>query len=519
MPKNRRKSNTGNIPSINLLTDTKPVLHRASGDAEHSIKNNGKEKELLDCFYKTIPQPLLVYDPSSLCVIYTNPAFQQLYGYSKKETAQLNIADLLIPEEKKITPKQLCKKIQDATKPLIATHLTKNHLAIKVEMIGSIVQAGKKEYALIYIKDITQAFKEDESKKISREVGEAIEKGINYKDSLEKALLRIRKFTGFELGEIWLFSQENNFGLIEAFSVAKSRPAIKQFAAESLSLRITRQQINSSSIYGPMNSIWINSLREQPAMLRSAKAIEAGLESVIIIPILEAGQLIGGLFLFSEKPRKRDQALLDILGVACNRIGEEIRHRRTYDQLQSFFQLSGDLLCITDMNGYFKKINPSVCKLLGFSEEELLEQKVITFVHEEDRQITEEVTDGLFNSKELKNFSNRFRCSNGEYKWLSWSATYAKDHQLIIAVARDITNDRASQEELIYKDKLLSVIADAANSLIKEDNYRTIIPGIIQKLGKVTSSDSVYVFENGKNKRGESVSSITYEWCSIDPKP
>ncbi|MGO8055805.1 hypothetical protein, partial [Rhizobium leguminosarum] len=91
-----------------------------------------------------------------------------------------------------------------------------------------------------YIKDVTQTFKEDESKKISREVGEAIEKGSNYKDSLEKALLRIRKFTGFELGEFWLFSQENNFGLIEAYSVAKSRPAIKHFVTESLSLRITR---------------------------------------------------------------------------------------------------------------------------------------------------------------------------------------------------------------------------------------------------------------------------------------
>jgi len=519
MPKNRKKSNTGITPSINLLTDTKGALLHVSDHAEHSIKNNGKEKELLDCFYKTIPQPLLVYDPSTLCIIYTNPAFQQLYGYSKKEALQITIADLQTQKEKKITSKQLCKKIQGSTKPIIATHLTKNNLAIKVEMIGSTVKAGTKEYHLIYVKDVTQVVKEEESIKISREVGEAIEKGSNYKDSLEKALLRIRKFTGFELGEIWLFSQENNFGLIEAFSVAKGRSALKHFVTESLSLRITKQQINSSSLYGPMKSIWINSLREQPAMMRSAKAIKAGLETAIIIPILERGQLIGGLFLFSEKIRKHDQALLDILIAASNRIGEEIRHRRTYDQLQSFFQLSGDLLCITDMNGYFKKINPSVCKLLGFSEEEMLEQKVITFVHEEDRDLTEESVVRLLKNNELKHFSNRFRCSNGEYKWLSWSATYAEDHQLIIAVARDITNDRASQEELIYKDKLLSVIADAANSLIKEDNYRTIIPGIIQKLGKVTSSDSVYVFENSKNKKGESVSSITYEWCSPDRKP
>jgi PAS domain-containing protein len=85
MPKNRKKSNTGIIPSNNLLTGTKEALLQVSDHAEHSIKYNGKEKELLDCFYKTIPQPLLVYDPSSLNIIYTNPAFQELYGYSKKK--------------------------------------------------------------------------------------------------------------------------------------------------------------------------------------------------------------------------------------------------------------------------------------------------------------------------------------------------------------------------------------------------------------------------------------------------
>jgi len=65
--------------------------------------------------------------------------------------------------------------------------------------LGIIVQAGKKENHIIYIKDITQVVKEEESIKLSREVGEAIEKGSNYKDSLEKALLKIRKFTGFDL--------------------------------------------------------------------------------------------------------------------------------------------------------------------------------------------------------------------------------------------------------------------------------------------------------------------------------
>ena len=84
----------------------------------------------------------------------------------------------------------------------------------------------------------------------------------------------------------------------------------------------------------------------------------------------------------------------------------------------------------------------------------------------------------------------------------------------IIAIANEITPIIKAQEELIYKDKLLSVVADAANSLLKEENYSAIIPGILENLGVETLCDRVYIFKKETNENGELIARQLFNWHS-----
>jgi PAS domain S-box-containing protein len=52
------------------------------------------------------------------------------------------------------------------------------------------------------------------------------------------------------------------------------------------------------------------------------------------------------------------------------------------------FNLSLDLLCIAGLDGYFKQVNPSWTRVLGWSREELLARPVADFMHPEDRERT-----------------------------------------------------------------------------------------------------------------------------------
>ncbi|WP_432670721.1 PAS domain-containing sensor histidine kinase [Flavobacterium sp. SM2513] len=112
-----------------------------------------------------------------------------------------------------------------------------------------------------------------------------------------------------------------------------------------------------------------------------------------------------------------------------------------------FFEVSPDLMCIAGFDGYFKKINPSVSKLLGYSEAELLSKPISEFIYKEDKNITATVRGELTKNSPLQNFENRYVTKKGEVVWLAWTSMPNSDDQLIYAIAKNITHKKVLEEE------------------------------------------------------------------------
>lgn len=112
-----------------------------------------------------------------------------------------------------------------------------------------------------------------------------------------------------------------------------------------------------------------------------------------------------------------------------------------------FFELSPDLLCIAGFDGYFKKINPAVSKLLGYSMEELYSRPIDDFVFTEDKIFTGKVRKELTRAKPLSNFENRYVTKTGEIVWLSWTSLPVETEQLVFAIAKNITHKKKLDEE------------------------------------------------------------------------
>ncbi len=112
-----------------------------------------------------------------------------------------------------------------------------------------------------------------------------------------------------------------------------------------------------------------------------------------------------------------------------------------------FFELSPDLLCIAGFDGYFKKINPAVAKVLGYSLEELYARPINDFVHADDRTTTSKVRTELTKSKPLLNFENRYVTKSGEIVWLSWTSLPVPSDELIFAIAKNITHKKKQEAE------------------------------------------------------------------------
>lgn len=138
-------------------------------------------------------------------------------------------------------------------------------------------------------------------------------------------------------------------------------------------------------------------------------------------------------------------------------------------RLEPFFELSPDLLCIAGFDGYFKRVNPAFCELLGYSEDELFSRPINAFVHEEDKESTNIRREKLRNNAPLLNFENRYVRKSGEIVWLSWTSIPVQGDQLIYAIAKDITYNKGMEEE---RNRLLANFT-RINQNLKLLNYST----------------------------------------------
>lgn len=122
--------------------------------------------------------------------------------------------------------------------------------------------------------------------------------------------------------------------------------------------------------------------------------------------------------------------------------------------LSQFFYHTPDLLCIASFEGYFLKINPSVSRVLGYSEDELMNVAISDLIFEEDKEATRITRDQMLEGAPLINFENRYKTKNGEIVWLSWTSIPVYENRYIFAIAKNVTKrkEEEKQQKLLFEE-------------------------------------------------------------------
>ncbi|MDX9800309.1 MAG: PAS domain S-box protein [Spirochaetia bacterium] len=161
------------------------------------------------------------------------------------------------------------------------------------------------------------------------------------------------------------------------------------------------------------------------------------------------------------------------------------------DELENFFDLTIDMLCIADTAGTFVKLNKAWENVLGYTVEELTGKNYTDFIHPDDIAKTDLSIQALERQQQIYNFENRYRTKSGEYRLLEWRSN--PQGNLIYAAARDITEKNKADEELRKRENLLGKIfeilpvglwiADKKGTLISGNPMGIKIWGTDQKEG------------------------------------
>ena len=200
-------------------------------------------------------------------------------------------------------------------------------------------------------------------------------------------------------------------------------------------------------VWASREPAWISDVAKDSNFPRAAGAAREGLHAAFGFPILLRGDVFGIMEFFSREIRAPDAALLSMLTSVGNQIGLFVDRRRAQDELDQFFRLSLDMLCIVGHDGYFKRVSPAWQHVLGYSEADLLSRPFVEFVHPDDRAATVAEASRA-EGQQVVQFENRYLHKDGTIRWLLWtSAPYPEQH-LMYAAARDITERKAAEQTL-----------------------------------------------------------------------
>ena len=143
-----------------------------------------------------------------------------------------------------------------------------------------------------------------------------------------------------------------------------------------------------------------------------------------------------------------------------------------------------DLLVKVDPEGRFLFVSPSYCEMFGMTEDQLLGNKFMPLVHEDDREATAVAMEGLFSPPHEAYMEQRARTRNG-WRWLVWSDKAIIDQDgaisAIVGVGRDITDRKeaeialaaAKQDfELIFDNSQVGIMLLRGGRILARGNQR-----------------------------------------------
>ena len=142
----------------------------------------------------------------------------------------------------------------------------------------------------------------------------------------------------------------------------------------------------------------------------------------------------------------------------------QARLRRCPPDLDRFFTTTLDLLCVADVEGRFRRLNPQWEAVLGYPSGTLEGTDFLDLVHPDDREATRYAIARLRDQHPVLGFENRYRCHDGSYRWLEWRSS--PQGELVYAAARDITQRKQAEQSLAREQMFTKAVLDSVPGLL-----------------------------------------------------
>lgn len=172
----------------------------------------------------------------------------------------------------------------------------------------------------------------------------------------------------------------------------------------------------------------------------------------------------------------------------------DVTEKNTIKELNYFFDINLNLLCLSDKNGKLIKLNQNWEKILGYSLDELMETNFSGIIHPEDAEDTSNFFKLLNKSGKILNFVNRCRTKDGDYKYIEWCSSVKNN--IIYTSAKDVS-ERVEAERKLKKLSIIDPLTGIYNKRYISDR----LSEIENKYKRVKENFSVALLDLDRFKR------------------
>ena len=147
------------------------------------------------------------------------------------------------------------------------------------------------------------------------------------------------------------------------------------------------------------------------------------------------------------------------------------------DRLLNYVDLLLDAVFLVDAAGHIRYVNAACERIFGYSQDEMIGQRMIDFLHPEDLARTREESLKIMAGFPRVGFENRYLHKNGQIVHIMWSARWSEADQLRIGVARDVTAQKLAEA----MQAATYAVSEAAHSAKDLDSLFSLIHAIIAR--------------------------------------
>ena len=443
---------------VAVVTD----ISEAKAASEARVASERRYREL----FEKNPMPMYTYDLETLEITSVNDAAVRHYGYSRWEFLGMTLRDIRPEDQYGVLDRRLEQHGRGYRPPLEVVHRKKDGTRIIVAVSSHDVSDEGRPSRVVLAHDIT----EQKRAAVLLEGQKAALERITAGAALDESLVALAK-----LVEAW------SPGVRCAVLVADDAARLHTVAAPGLSREFVAAIDGAAGDEG----MFADLARRGDALLveniaaesrwngfRGAAAQE-GIRACWSTPIFDAAENVQGIFvLFYDEERRPTQAegeTLDTLtrtaAIAITKDRETRRLMQSEERFRTTFENAALGMLHLGTDGRFVRANPSITKIIGYSEEELRQHTADTLSHPDDIELGREQRTKLF-SGEIPSYSveKRYVRKDGRTVWLSVTISTVRDKDgrvdYAIALAEDITWRKEAEAQLHQQQEITRLLLE-----------------------------------------------------------